>query len=152
MTNEIISLLNKSFADEWLAYYQYWIGSKIVEGPTQKDVIAELVEHAEEELGHAQMLVDRILTLGGKPILERKLWYELTNCGYEAPTDPHVEKILKQNIKGEQCAINVYNKIINIVKGKDEITYKIANEILEDEVKHEADLTKLLNDYNLIKK
>jgi len=98
------------------------------------------------------MLVDRILTLGGKPILEPKLWYELTNCGYEAPTDPHVEKILKQNIKGEQCAINVYNKIINIVKGKDEITYKIANEILEDEVKHEADLTKLLNDYNLIKK
>jgi bacterioferritin len=25
-----VKLLNTTFSDEWLAYYQYWIGSKIV--------------------------------------------------------------------------------------------------------------------------
>jgi bacterioferritin len=23
----LINLLNKAFADEWLAYYQYWVGA-----------------------------------------------------------------------------------------------------------------------------
>ena len=27
-TQEIISLLNRAYADEWLAYYQYFIGAK----------------------------------------------------------------------------------------------------------------------------
>lgn len=25
---ELINLLNKAFADEWLAYYQYWVGAR----------------------------------------------------------------------------------------------------------------------------
>jgi len=30
--DELLKLLNKAFADEWLAYYQYWVGAKIVKG------------------------------------------------------------------------------------------------------------------------
>ena len=30
---ELLNLLNKALADEWLAYYQYWIGAKVVKGP-----------------------------------------------------------------------------------------------------------------------
>ena len=33
---DLVKLLNKAFSDEWLAYYQYWIGSKIVRGPEQR--------------------------------------------------------------------------------------------------------------------
>jgi len=35
----VLELLNKAFADEWLAYYQYWIGSKVVQGPMKDAVI-----------------------------------------------------------------------------------------------------------------
>jgi len=28
--DELIKLLNKALADEWLAYYKYWIGSKTI--------------------------------------------------------------------------------------------------------------------------
>ena len=73
---ELIGLLNKALADEWLAYYQYWIGSKVVKGPMKGEVIAELVEHATDELRHADMLVERILQLGGEPILDPKEWQE----------------------------------------------------------------------------
>ena len=62
---DLVKLLNKAFSDEWLAYYQYWIGSKIVRGPNKEAVIAELTLHATEELGHAVLLTTRIIQLGG---------------------------------------------------------------------------------------
>ena len=37
--DELINLLNKSLSDEWLAYYQYWIGSKVVKGPMKEPLI-----------------------------------------------------------------------------------------------------------------
>ena len=67
--DELINLLNKALSDEWLAYYQYWIGAKVVKGPMKDAVIAELTFHATEELGHAELLSTRIVQLGGTPVL-----------------------------------------------------------------------------------
>lgn len=47
---EIVKKLNSALADEWLAYYQYWIGAKIVRGPMREAVAAEFAEHAADEL------------------------------------------------------------------------------------------------------
>jgi bacterioferritin len=149
---KLLDLLNKAFADEWLAYYQYWIGAKIIKGPMSGAVITELIEHATDELRHADMLTERIIQLGGEPIIEPKKWYDFTNCGYEVPADPFVKKIVEQNIKGEQCAINVYKSLIDITKDADPITYHIALEILEDEVEHEEDLQVLLEDFEIMMK
>jgi len=143
---KLVEQLNKALADEWLAYYQYWIGAKVVKGRMKPQVMAELEEHAADELKHAGMLVDRILQLDGTPILNPQHWYKMSNCGYEAPEDPSVEKILEQNIKGEQCAIEVYTKILEMTKDKDYITYQMALEILKDEVEHEDDLQAILED------
>ena len=150
--SKLLELLNKALADEWLAYYQYWVGAKIAVGPMRNAVAAELSEHAGEELGHAELLVERILQLGGTPILNPQDWFKLTNCGYEAPSDPSVERLLEQNIKGEQCAIRVYDELIGFVKDKDVITYNMVSKILEDEVKHEFELQSLLEDIRKAKK
>ena len=75
----------------------------------------------------------------------------MTNCGYDAPEDPHVKTVLKQNIKGEQCAIDGYQKLTEVVKDKDTVTYFIVLEILKDEIEHEEDLQSLLEDIELIK-
>jgi len=143
---ELITLLNKALADEWLAYYQYWIGSQICKGRMRGIVSEELMEHANEELKHAGMLVERINQLGGTPLLEPKAWYDQTNCGYDIPSDPATKKLLQQNIKGEQCAIEVYKKLSDFVKGKDPVTYNMAIEIMTEEVEHEEDLEAILED------
>ncbi len=57
--DELINLLNKALSDEWLAYYQYWIGAKVVKGPMKDAVIAELTLHATEELGHAELVIHK---------------------------------------------------------------------------------------------
>ncbi|MDD4351612.1 MAG: ferritin-like domain-containing protein [Candidatus Gracilibacteria bacterium] len=149
---ELISLLNKALADEWLAYYQYWIGSKVIKGPMKGEVIAELIQHAADELRHADMLVNRIIQLGGTPILEPKDWYEMSHCGYSSPSNPFVKKILDQNIAGEQCAIDVYEKLRKLTKDKDEVTYQIVLSIQTDEIEHEEDLQALLEDLETITK
>ena len=136
--DKLIEMLNKAFADEWLAYYQYWVGAQVAKGPARGAVAAELEEHAAEELEHAEMLTERIIQLGGTPLLKPEDWYKMTNCGYEAPEDPYVEVLLEQNIEGEQCAIGVYQQLMVL-------------EILTDEVEHEEDLQAILEDIQLMK-
>jgi ferritin-like protein len=59
--DKLIEMLNKALADEWLAYYQYWVGAKVAKGPMRGTVATELLEHATEELGHAELLSDSIV-------------------------------------------------------------------------------------------
>jgi bacterioferritin len=148
---QLIEMLNKALADEWLAYYQYWIGAKVAKGPMRGAVTVELEEHATEELGHALLLVDRILQLGGTPLLAPEDWYKMTNCGYETPEDPYVEALLKQNIAGEQCAIGVYKALADLTKDTDPVTYELALQIMTDEIMHEEDLQALQEDIELMK-
>jgi len=144
--SEVIKLLNKAYADEWLAYYQYFIQAKVIKGIMKDAAIAELEQHANDELRHANMVADRILQLGGTPLLNPKEWFTQTNCGYEEPKDFDVVSLLEDSIKGEQCAISTYANIADVVKDKDIITYNIVSEILADEVEHEEDLQALHDD------
>ena len=55
----LISQLNAALAEEWLAYYQYWIGALVVEGAMRPNVQSEFEEHANEERKHAEMIAKR---------------------------------------------------------------------------------------------
>lgn len=144
--NDIITKLNKAYADEWLAYYQYFIEAKVVKGIMKDAAIAELAQHAADELRHANLVADRILQLGGTPLLNPQDWFTHTNCGYEEPSDFDVVSILEDSIKGEQCAISVYSELAELTKDKDIVTYDIVSQILADEVEHEEDLQALYDD------
>ena len=147
---EVLRLLNQAFASEWLAYYQYWLGAKVIKGPMKNAVAAELELHATEELGHALLLSNRILQLGGTPVPSPQGWSELSPCAYDAPADPYVGTLLDQNIAGEQCAINFYKSIMDATKDKDMVTYNLALTILTQEVEHEEDLQGLKEDLDLM--
>ena len=148
--DELLRLLNAAFASEWLAYYQYWLGARLIKGPMKDAVAAELNLHATEELNHAVLLAGRIIQLGGTPVLDPKSWFDLSPCAYEAPADPYVAVILDQNIAGEQCAITSYKQLMDTTKDKDMVTYNLALTILEQEVEHEEDLQSLKEDLDLM--
>lgn len=142
----VIQLLNKAYSDEWLAYYQYFIEAKVVKGVMKDAAIAELDQHAADELRHATMVTGRILQLGGTPILHPQEWFKHANCTYEAPENPEVLNVLEQAIRGEQCAISVYSELADITRDKDIVTYDLVSQILADEVEHEEDLQALYDD------
>jgi bacterioferritin len=148
--DELLHLLNKALSDEWLAYYQYWVGAKVVKGPMKDAVITELTLHATEELSHAELLATRIIQLAGTPVLAPEEWMKLTNCGYEPPFNHYVEEVLNQNIKGEQCAIRTYNSLLDTTRETDPVSYNMILTILSQEVEHEEDLQSLKEDLELM--
>lgn len=148
--DRLLDWLNRAYASEWLAYYQYWLGAKVIKGPMKDAVAAELNLHATEELGHAVLLADRILQLGGTPVLSPEGWSRLSPCPYDPPEDPYVTVLLDQNIAGERCAISTYKELMDVTREADPVTYNISLTILQQEVEHEEDLQSLREDLDLM--
>ena len=132
----LISQLNAALAEEWLAYYQYWVGALVVEGAMRADVQSEFEEHAEEERRHAQLLANRIIELEGVPV----------------PQEFDSVSLLKDNVASERCAIIRYQEIADFTNGKDFTTCDIAKHILAEEEEHEQDLQDYLTDIVRMKK
>lgn len=149
--NKLIDELNAALSEEWLAYYQYWIGARIMEGPMRSEIEPELLVHANEELAHATLLVNRIIQLEGKPVLNPAEWFEKAKCAYESPEDPYIERILEQNLTGERCAIRRYQELAQMTQGRDYVTNQLAVTILKDEIEHENDIESWMNDIHRMK-
>ena len=144
---KLLNQLNRACADEWLAYYQYWISAKIARGWRREAVAREFEEHAGDELKHAGMLAERIIQLGGTPISNILEINDKANCKYINPADADTVALLKQGVDGERCAIEVYDKMLDELRVNDAITFHIIAEILKDEVDHEEDFQSLLEDF-----
>ena len=136
----LISQLNAALAEEWLAYYQYWIGALVVEGAMRPNVQSEFEEHANEERKHAEMIAKRIIELEGVPVLDPQKWSELARC------------LLNDNVASERCAILRYQEIADFTNGKDFTTCDMAKKILAEEEEHEQDLQDYLTDIARMKK
>jgi bacterioferritin len=149
--NKLIDMLNAALSEEWLAYYQYWIGARLMEGPMRSEIEPELLLHATQELNHAVLVVERIIQLGGTPVVHPKEWFKLGRCEYDAPEDPYVEVILEQNLRGERCAIQRYKEIADFTNGKDHTTHQIATTILNEELEHENDIEEWITDIERMK-
>jgi bacterioferritin len=148
---KLLDMLNAALSEEWLAYYQYWIGARLMEGPMRSEVEPELLVHANEELAHAELVANRIIQLGGTPVINPSQWTQLARCPYDEPSDPYIEVILEQNLKGERCAIQRYQEIADFCNGKDHSTHQMAVQILNDELEHENDIEDWLTDLNRMK-
>ncbi len=144
--NKLLELLNEAFAEEWLAYYQYWLGAKLATGAMRTAVEAEFAEHADEELEHAEMLAARIIQLQGTPLISPADWEKHAGCRYLPPQNPCTVALLEQNLASERCAVHRYRQICDLCHGKDYETFEIARKILHDELEHEQELEDFLAD------
>jgi bacterioferritin len=145
----IIERLTRSFADEWLAYYQYWVGAQVVRGIQRPVLAAELLVHAGEELGHAQQLSDRIIQLGGQPVVDFGQLQAAANCKFMPPVPNDVLSVVSQNLQGEQDAIKTYRELALFLKPQDETSYLLIMSILEKEQEHEEDLSQYIEDISI---
>ena len=145
---ELLKALQCAYAEEWLAYYQYWLGAKVAEGIEKSKVAEEFYEHANEELKHADWLAERIIELGETPILDPRLWNEHAKCKYDAPSNPDTKILVSQNLMAERCAIGRYQQICEMCQGKDYITFHLSRKILKEEIKHEQEMEDFETDFN----
>ncbi|MBR2300130.1 MAG: ferritin [Alphaproteobacteria bacterium] len=149
--NELIKILNEAYAEEWLAYYQYFLGAKLATGILRPSIVEEFEEHAKEEYAHASMLADRIIELGGTPVLNPDDFSKLAKCKYEAPLNEDTFSLVKQNLDAERCAVGRYQGICDLTFGKDYETYRISEHILKEEIDHEQEMEDFLKDMSTAK-
>ncbi|MBP1532463.1 MAG: ferritin [Alphaproteobacteria bacterium] len=147
----LLKILNEAYAEEWLAYYQYWIAAKVAYGLERSQIVAEFSEHAAEELKHSSWLADRIIQLGGVPLINPQEWNEVAKCKYITPHKFDVISLLHDNLEAERCAIGRYEGICALTHGHDYETYRIAEKILKEELEHEQELEDFLADIDMAK-
>jgi len=134
MDKKLIDLLNDALTAEYQAAYQYMHHYNNVRGK-YPDVVDHFKSHMDEEIGHANELAQRIYTLGGVPTLDNKPVAEFTE---------DVDEALKQDIIGEQEAIDLYSNILDYCeKVGDRGTCMMIEGILAVEVAHLDEFAKL---------
>ena len=148
----LIPQLNAALAEEWLAYYQYWVGALVVEGAMRADVQGEFEEHAEEDADMRNCSPTVSLSWKEFRCFHLKQWFELARCKYDAPQGFDSVSLLKDNVASERCAILRYQEIADFTNGKDFTTCDIAKHILAEEEEHEQDLQDYLTDIARMKK
>ncbi len=146
---KLTKMLNEALSEEWLTYYQCWIGAILMEGPMRNEIKPELFIHANQELNHALLIKARMLELGIAPDHNPSESKTIPRC--QMPMNPYIEEILNQNLENESSAIQRYRQIADYTFGKDQKTHQLAIRILNEELQHAQNIEKWLNDIQLMK-
>ena len=144
--NEVISDLNKAYADEWCAHFQYWLAAHWVSGINADAVSSRLTTQSADELMHAERFANRIIELGGMPEMDFAKLSKVGGCGYKAPPkEPSdLKQVIQDVIDAERCAVDFYNKMADKYKDKDYVSYELFKTVLLDEVSDEDEWENLL--------
>jgi bacterioferritin len=145
----LLKLLQKAYADEWVAYYAYKWAADVANGLGSPQVAQLADKISDEEEEHADELAERVLELGGDLPYGIEKLYDLANCKtVNYPKDmSDLKGILEALVEAEGCAIDVYNKIVKFLGpcyNKDIKTFHLIEHILAEEIKHEEEFENLL--------
>jgi bacterioferritin len=143
---DLIADLKRAYLDELQAFYSYWITAAVAEGFHGEELMEHFKEEAMEELGHAGKIADRILQLGGDPVVHPRDWEPGANAPWTAPRADWADAdgMVQDQMKAESGAIRAYSALAKKTFGKDPVTHALAVELLEDEVGHEEFLENLI--------
>lgn len=139
----VVCLLNEALANEiacMLRYRRHYFLMRESLSEAQK---GELLDRANEEQLHADMLAERIAQLGGEPDLSPLRICDMELTGMTESGTPG--DMVREELAAERTAVEVYSEIIHFVGEEDVITRCLLEEILANEKDHAAELTRMLD-------
>ena len=138
----VLKLLNDSLATELVCVLRYRHDHFMARGIDSKPAADEFLQHATEELEHADRIAERIVQLGGEPRFDPG---ELAGRSHsEYRTGRTVQDAIRENLIAERIAIDSYREMIRYVGDSDPTTRRLMEEILATEEEHADDLADLL--------
>ncbi len=140
----VISVLNEALATEIVCVLRYKRHYYMAEGLNAGPVAAEFLQHANEELMHADQIALRITQLQGAPNFSPVGITDRSHAEYvegDSLTD-----MIKEDLVAERIAIESYNEIVRWLGDKDPTTRRLLEDILAVEEEHADDLLSLLAD------
>ena len=138
----VIKLLNEALATELVCVLRYKRHYFMAKGIHAESVKAEFLEHANEEMAHADRLAKRITELGGEPDFSPDGLSERSHAEYV--TGDTLKDMIKEDLIAERIAIESYREMIAYLADTDPTTQKLLKEILAVEEEHAEDLASLM--------
>ena len=141
---KVLQLLNEALATEMICVLRYRHNYYMAKGPESKAAADEFLEHANEELQHADQIAERIVQLGGEPDLDPAGLKGRSHAEYRIGKT--VQEMIRENLVAERIAIDSYREMIQYIGDSDPTTRRMLEEILATEEEHADDLADLLQD------
>ena len=122
----VLKLLNDSLATEIVCVLRYRRHHFMARGIHSQAVAEEFLTHANEELGHADMIAERIVQLGGKPNFSPEGLVSRSHAEYvEGVT---LSDMIKEDLVAERIAIDSYRDFIQYLVDQDPTTTAAAGD------------------------
>ena len=137
--DDIVRLLNDALATELVCVLRYRRHHFTADGVESPKIAEEFMVHANEELGHADRLAERIVQLGGKPDFNPKGLLDRSHADYDDSDD--LNDMIRSNLIAERVAVESYRQMIELIGDKDSTTRRLLEDILADEEKHADELS-----------
>ncbi|HBB87520.1 MAG TPA: bacterioferritin [Blastocatellia bacterium] len=138
----VVKILNEALATEIVCVLRYKRHYFMASGINAESVATEFLQHANEEQGHADLIAQRIVQLGGAPNFNPDGLTTRSHAEYvEGET---LIDMIKEDLVAERIAIDSYREMINYVNTDDPTTRRMLEGILAMEEEHADDLNNLL--------
>ena len=138
----VIQLLNEALATELVCVLRYKRHYFMAKGIHSESVKDEFLQHAKEEMVHADRIAKRITELGGEPNFSPDGLSSRSHAEY-MPGDSLISMI-KEDLIAERIAIESYREFIAYLGDNDPTTQRMIKEILAMEEEHADDMSSLL--------
>jgi bacterioferritin len=141
----VLKLLNDSLATEIVCVLRYRRHYFMARGIHSQSVAAEFLAHSNEELGHADLIAERVVQLGGEPDFSPDTLTGRSHAEY-VPGNTLADMI-REDLVAERIAIDSYRDAIKYLDGEDPTTRRMLEDILAVEEEHADDLAELLDGF-----
>ena len=138
----VIQLLNEALATELVCVLRYKRHYFMAKGIHSESVKPEFLQHANEEMAHADRIAKRITELGGEPNFSPEGLSSRSHAEY-MPGDSLISMI-KEDLIAERIAIESYRELVAYLGNNDPTTQRMIKEILAMEEEHADDMASLL--------
>ena len=143
---EIIDTLDSFHALSWVvALFSLGLKNRL-EGQAAFLLSKELEDRAQESMKHAKKLAERIAELGGTETADPTEFVMLSPLKrFSMPSsNSNVNEILSYVLALEQSIIRTYGDFLHRIRDKDDATYHVLREMLEDEIRRECEIESVL--------
>jgi bacterioferritin len=138
----VITMLNEALATELVCVLRYKRHYFMATGIHAAPVAAEFLEHAAEEMSHADLIAKRIIELRGAPNFSPDGLAARSHAEYVEGDS--LKGMIRENLVAERIAIESYREMLVYLGDQDPTTHRMLQEILASEEEHADDLSSLL--------
>jgi bacterioferritin len=133
--DQLIDLLNEDLAREYQAVIQYRTYASAVPGVHRQELREFFEAEIADELGHAQILADKVVSLGGRPAT--------TAAAVKYTEDP--KEMLRNSLEDEEVTVQRYVERREQAEACGEYGLAVDfDDLIRDETRHRDELRMML--------